>query len=96
VLCSVPRILVRVNHRPGKPLQLISRGVVDKLTTIQNPVMLVAGLNDPIVPPENSRLMAKSIPKVWMSILPGRHRAFDEWGKYFVDEFESFWGIYGL
>lgn len=68
---------------------------MNKLAAIQNPVMLIAGLTDPIVPPQNSRLMAEKIPRVSMSILPGRHRAFDEWGNFFVDEFEAFYEVYG-
>lgn len=77
-------------------IQYITPGVLGKLSAVSNPVLLIGGLNDPVVPPANVRLMAQRIPKTWLSIFPGRHGALLEWGTAFTTLFEDFYSVYGV
>lgn len=43
----------------------------DRLRNIKVPVMIVAGEEDVLVPPENARLMAKRLPQAEVVLLPG-------------------------
>jgi pimeloyl-ACP methyl ester carboxylesterase len=76
-------------------IQYITRGVIGKLSAVTNPVLLVGGLNDPVVPPANVRLMAQRIAKSWLTIFPGRHGALLEWANTFTALFEEFYSVYG-
>jgi pimeloyl-ACP methyl ester carboxylesterase len=46
-------------------------GAYDRLSLINVPVLLVAGTDDMIAPPQNSIIMADKIPGAWLVQIPG-------------------------
>lgn len=49
-----------------------------RLGQIQVPVLVIAGKNDPIVPPANNQLLADRLPRNRLSLLDGAHRVWEE------------------
>jgi pimeloyl-ACP methyl ester carboxylesterase len=49
-----------------------------RLGQIQMPVLVIAGKNDPIVPPANNQLLADRLPRSRLSLLDAGHRAWEE------------------
>lgn len=49
-----------------------------RLTQIQTPVLVIAGKNDPIVPPANNEFVAERLPRSRLSLLDAAHRAWEE------------------
>jgi pimeloyl-ACP methyl ester carboxylesterase len=49
-----------------------------RLTQIQTPVLIIAGKNDPIVPPANNQFLADRLPHNRLSLLEAAHRAWEE------------------
>src|SRR5262249_20106468 len=45
----------------------------DRLHQIQTPTLVITGLEDRLIPPENSRLLAEKIPGAILKKLPGGH-----------------------
>ncbi len=65
----------------------------DRLGTIQAATLLITGDGDRVVPPENSRRMARRIPGAKLVILPGApHRLFAENAEDFNREVIAFLG----
>jgi pimeloyl-ACP methyl ester carboxylesterase len=57
-------------------LALHQHNVYDQLKTIDKPVLVIAGEEDPVIPVENSRRMAAQIPGAKLVILPDLRHAF--------------------
>jgi pimeloyl-ACP methyl ester carboxylesterase len=49
-----------------------------RLSQIQTPVLVIAGKNDPIVPPPNNHLLAEHLPQNRLSLLEAGHRVWEE------------------
>jgi|HubBroStandDraft_5_1064220.scaffolds.fasta_scaffold16253_2 pimeloyl-ACP methyl ester carboxylesterase len=49
-----------------------------RLRQIQTPVLVIAGKNDPIVPPANSQFLADRLPRNRLSLLEAAHRVWEE------------------
>ena len=49
-----------------------------RLGQIQTPVLVIAGKNDPIVPPANNQLLADRLPRNRLSLLDAAHRVWEE------------------
>jgi pimeloyl-ACP methyl ester carboxylesterase len=48
------------------------------LRTIETPVLVIAGRNDPIVPPANGQFLADRLPRRQYVLLDGEHRIWEE------------------
>jgi pimeloyl-ACP methyl ester carboxylesterase len=49
-----------------------------RLGQIRTPVLVIAGKNDPIVPPANNQLLADRLPRSRLCLLEAEHRAWEE------------------
>jgi pimeloyl-ACP methyl ester carboxylesterase len=49
-----------------------------RLTQVQTPVLIIAGKNDPIVPPANNQFLADRLPRNRLCLLEAAHRAWEE------------------
>ena len=49
-----------------------------RLSVIQTPVLIIAGKNDPVVPPPNNQLLAEHLPRNRLSLLDAAHRVWEE------------------
>ncbi len=50
----------------------------EKLRSIQTPVLVIYGSNDPLVPPENAAVLEQSLPHVRVNPLDAGHFAWEE------------------
>ena len=71
-------------------------GVYSSLPSVTNPMLLVGGLNDTVVPAQNVRVMAESLPDSWLALFPGKHAAYLENEGSFLELYETFYDVYGV
>jgi len=63
----------------GQALAIRAHDTYDRLGDIMAPTLVIAGDADPLIDPENARIMAKRIPRAELRMLPGlRHGFFAE------------------
>ena len=65
------------------------------MPSVTNPMLLVGGLNDTVVPVQNVRVMAEALPDAWLAIFPGKHAAYYENEDSFMELYETFYDVYG-
>jgi pimeloyl-ACP methyl ester carboxylesterase len=63
-----------------------------RLAQIRTPVLVIAGKNDPIVPPANNQLLADRLPRNRLSLLEAAHRAWEEATENYCNEIISWFG----
>ena len=63
-----------------------------RLGQIQAPVLVIAGKNDPIVPPANNQFLADRLPWNRLSLLEAAHRAWEEATETYCREIMSWFG----
>lgn len=69
----------------------LSHDTVSRLHRISQPILIMAGDNDPLVPPENSYILKELMPEAKLSVFPkGRHCFFIEYFERFNQEIISF------
>jgi pimeloyl-ACP methyl ester carboxylesterase len=51
-------------------------GTRDRLSAIQAPTLVMAGADDPLIDPDNARLLAEEIPTAILRLYPGTGHAF--------------------
>ena len=67
------------------------------LGSIKTPALIIAGKNDPIVPPENGRFLADRLPNNRYVLLDAEHRVWEEAAKDYVEAVDSWFdGNYHL
>jgi pimeloyl-ACP methyl ester carboxylesterase len=59
------------------------------LTGIKTPALIIAGKNDPIVPPENGQFLADRLPNNRYVLLDAEHRVWEEAAKDYVEALTS-------
>jgi pimeloyl-ACP methyl ester carboxylesterase len=62
------------------------------LTQIQTPVLVLAGRNDPIVPPANNQWLADKLPRSRLALLDAGHRAWAEASEAYAGEIMAWVG----
>lgn len=69
----------------------LNHDTVSRLHRISQPILIMAGDNDPLVPPENSYILKELMPEAKLSVFPkGRHCFFIEYFERFNQEIISF------
>jgi len=63
-----------------------------RLKQIQTPVLVIAGKNDPIVPPANNQLLADRLPRNRLSLLDAAHRVWEEATENYSSQIMSWFG----
>jgi len=63
-----------------------------RLARIQTPVLVIAGKNDPIVPPANNQFLADRLPRNRLSVLEAAQRAWQEPTEPYSREIMSWFG----
>jgi pimeloyl-ACP methyl ester carboxylesterase len=63
-----------------------------RLAHVQTPVLVIAGKNDPIVPPANNQFLADRLPNNRLSLLEAAHRAWAEAAESYSSEILSWIG----
>ena len=63
-----------------------------RLRQIQTPVLVIAGKNDPIVPPANNQFLADRLPHNRLSLLDAGHRAWEEATENYSRQIMSWFG----
>jgi pimeloyl-ACP methyl ester carboxylesterase len=63
-----------------------------RLRQIQTPVLVIAGKNDPIVPPANNQFLADLLPHNRLSLLDAAHRAWEEATENYSRQIMSWFG----
>lgn len=63
-----------------------------RLRQIQTPVLVIAGKNDPIVPPANNQLLADRLPRNRLSLLEATHRVWEEATENYSRQIMSWFG----
>ncbi|KFM23965.1 Putative aminoacrylate hydrolase RutD [Auxenochlorella protothecoides] len=67
--------------------------VYDLLPSINSRVLVVGGALDPVIRPQNQKLMAKRLPAAWMTMFPeGGHATYVEYWSTLVDVLNVFLG----
>jgi pimeloyl-ACP methyl ester carboxylesterase len=56
------------------------------LSNIDTPVLIIAGRNDPIVPPANGQFLAERLPRNRYVLLDAQHRAWEEDGRSYAEQ----------
>jgi len=64
----------------------------ERLGQIQTPVLVIAGKNDPIVPPANNQLLADRLPRNRLSLLEAGHRVWEEATENYSSQLMSWFG----
>lgn len=64
----------------------------DCLSRIQTPVLVIAGKNDPIVPPANNIFLANRLPRNRLCLLEAGHRVWEESAKEYSTQIMSWIG----
>ena len=59
------------------------------LAKIKTPALIIAGKNDPIVPPENGRFLADRLPNNRYVLLDAEHRVWEEAAEAYVEAVDS-------
>jgi pimeloyl-ACP methyl ester carboxylesterase len=59
------------------------------LTGIKTPVLVLAGKNDPVVPPPNGELLVKSLPHCRQALLDAGHFAWEDQAGVYANELVS-------
>jgi len=62
----------------------LKHDTVDRLNRVTIPTLILAGDDDPLVPPENSRILKELIPHAELILFPGKRHCF------FIEEAEEF------
>ncbi len=83
---------VEISLRYYQPLDAFERqfaaclkhDTVDRLNHITMPTLIMSGDDDPLVPPENSRILKELIPHAELDFFPGKRHCF------FIEEAEQF------
>ena len=63
-----------------------------RLRQIQTPVLVIAGKNDPIVPPPNNQFLADRLPRNRLSLLEAAHRVWEEATENYSSQIMSWFG----
>ena len=63
-----------------------------RLSQIQTPVLVIAGKNDPIVPPANAQFLADRLPRKRLCLLDAGHRVWDEAAETYSRQIVSWFG----
>ena len=63
-----------------------------RLARVQTSVLVIAGKNDPIVPPANNQFLADRLPRNRLSLLEAAHRAWEEATESYSSEIMSWIG----
>lgn len=63
-----------------------------RLSQIQTPVLVIAGKDDPIVPPANNQLIADRLPRNRLSLLEAAHRVWEEATENYSSQIMSWFG----
>ena len=63
-----------------------------RMREIQTPVLVIAGRNDPIVPPANAELLAERLPHNRLALLDAAHRIWEEATESYAREILSWVG----
>jgi pimeloyl-ACP methyl ester carboxylesterase len=71
-----------VVEKQGKAIESWA-GVCSRLDSIANPTLLITGVEDLVIPPDNSLLMASRINNSWLVRIPGGHSAMYQYPKTF-------------
>ena len=64
----------------------------ERLRNIQTPVLVIAGKNDPLVPPANAELLAERLPHNRLALLDAAHRIWEEATESYAREILSWVG----
>jgi len=64
----------------------------ERLGQIQTPILVIAGKNDPIVPPANNQLLADRLPRNRLSLLDAAHRVWEEATENYSSQLMSWFG----
>jgi len=69
----------------------LAHDTADRLQTIHHPTLILSGDDDPLVPPENSRILKELIPQAELFFIPkGRHCFFIEEAELFNKKVVAF------
>jgi pimeloyl-ACP methyl ester carboxylesterase len=63
-----------------------------KLSGITTPTLIIAGKNDPIVPPANGQFLADRLPHNRLVLLEAEHRAWEEAASEYIEALVSWFG----
>lgn len=85
-----------LHYQPAEAFQrqfeaCLAHDTVDRLQAIGHPTLILSGDDDPLVPPENSRILKELIPQAELVFFPkGRHCFFLEEGELFNQKVVEF------
>lgn len=93
---SLLAVSMHYEYTPLIMMQFTVGGVFNSLKTVQNPVYLIGGLSDQLVPVDNVRKMASQLPISWLSIFPGKHGALLQNQDMFLSVYDEFLNVWRM